>query len=81
MPERILDRHSRKGLLIDTNLLILLIIGSLDRNLISTNARTRAYCPADYELLCAFIQLSKGPILTTPNILTETSNITFASRE
>jgi len=79
MPEDILDRHSRKGLLIDANLLVLLIIGALDRNQISTNNRTREYCPEDYDLLCAFLKLSNGPILTTPNILTETSNIVFAS--
>jgi hypothetical protein len=79
MAEEILDRYSRNGILIDTNLLILLLIGSLDKNAISTHSRTRAYCPADYDLLCTFIKSSKGPMLTTPNILTETSNITFAS--
>jgi hypothetical protein len=61
-------------LLLDTNLLILLVIGLTDSTQIERFKRTRAYTRTDYELLRDFVN-GYGALVTTPNVLTETSNL------
>lgn len=66
--------RNRKGVLIDTNLLVLYLIGLYDPQRIESNKRTRAYTIDDFYLLTNFLQLFKQTITTT-NILTEVSNL------
>lgn len=66
---------SRNGILLDTNLLVLWVIGSVDPAGIETNRRTRSYTHNDFLLLGELLRLRQGPILTTPHILAETSNL------
>jgi len=61
-------------LLLDTNLLILLVIGLTEPAQIERFKRTRAYTRADYELLRGFVNGYRA-LVTTPNVLTETSNL------
>ena len=61
-------------LLIDTNLLLVLIVGSHDRDQVERFKRTRAYTADDYDLLTRFIG-SFGELAVTPNVLTEVSNL------
>lgn len=65
---------------IDTNLLVLLVVGSVDRNLIERHRRTRNFVPEDYDRLVALIDLLDH-VLVTPNTLTETSNLLNSSRD
>ncbi|WP_345241238.1 hypothetical protein [Nibrella saemangeumensis] len=62
------------GVLIDTNLLVLYSVGSYDKKRIEENKRTRAYTPQDFDLLIRFLALF-SKVVTTPNILTEASNL------
>jgi hypothetical protein len=65
----------RKCLLIDTNLLLLLLIGSLDPSLIRREKITanRGFDETDFNQLRDFVgQFQK--LVTTPHILTEVSN-------
>ena len=65
---------ARPGLFIDSSLLVLLIVGSVGRDLIAKHRRLREYTAEDYEILIELL----GPvdrILVTPNTLTETSNL------
>lgn len=64
----------RDKLLLDTNLLVLLVIGLTDPTQIERFKRTRAYTRADYELLRDFVNGYRA-LVTTPNVLTETSNL------
>lgn len=64
----------RGALFIDTNLLLVLLIGALDPNHVERFKRTKAYTRNDYQLLLAFIGEFER-IITTPNILTEVSNL------
>jgi rRNA-processing protein FCF1 len=67
--------HYSRGILVDTNLLLLLVIGSCDRAQIGRFKRTSSlFTDADYDLLLAGIQGFKA-IITTPHILTEVSNM------
>lgn len=66
----------RRGdkLLLDTNLLVLMVIGLTDPMQIERFKRTPAYTRADYELLRDFVNGYRA-LVTTPNVLTETSNL------
>jgi len=67
--------RSRGGtLLIDTNLLVLLLVGALDLEQVEKFRRTRAYTREDYALLASFVA-GYSRMLTTPNVLTEVSNL------
>ncbi len=62
------------GAFIDANLLVLVVIGSVDRDLISKHRRTRRFTPEDYDRLLTMIQEVEH-VFVTPNTLTETSNL------
>lgn len=67
-------KYKNKGLLIDTNLLLVYFVGSYDRNLIGNFKRTITFTIEDFEKLQrAFIFFEK--IVTTPNILTEVNSL------
>ena len=62
------------GYFIDANLLLLLVVGSTDRDLIPKHRRLRRFGREDYDLLIRFIaQVCR--VYVTPNTLTETSNL------
>lgn len=65
---------TRSLLLVDTNLLLLLIVGSADRDQIGRFKRTRMYTAEDFDLLAGYIDQFDG-LLVTPNVLTEVSNL------
>lgn len=69
------EADSRKGVLIDTNILLLLILGSADINQVGRNNRLRKYTPQDLQLVQELIKRSRGPILATPHVLAETDNL------
>ncbi len=74
------QKYRGKGVLVDTNLLLLLLVGSIDPKHLARFKPTanRAFTPSDYELLCWMIgQFPK--IFTTPHVLTEVSN--FSKQE
>jgi len=60
--------------LVDTNLLVLLSVGSSDRSYIETHRRTAQFAPEDFDLLLSVLS-SYNSILVTPNVLSECSNL------
>jgi hypothetical protein len=71
----VFEKYRGKGVLVDTNLLLLLLVGSIDRTLLDKFKPTanRGFTPSDYDLLCWMIDQFPR-ILTTPHVLTEVSN-------
>jgi hypothetical protein len=67
-------RRHRAGILVDTNLLLLLLAGTVDRKLIGSWKRTQAYVDDDYELLSDLLESNRGLVIT-PHIATEVSNL------
>ncbi len=65
---------------IDTNLLILLLVGSVDRTLVEKHKRTRSFVPEDYDYLTGLVD-SLDRVFVTPNTLTETSNLLKRSQD
>ena len=71
---QLINRHCASGLLVDTNLLLLYLIGRTNRNRISKFKRTQAYTIEDFDLLHRFMAEFKT-LITTPHVLTEVSNL------
>ena len=69
-----------EGAFIDTNLLVLLVVGSVDRELVDTHPRTQRFTPEDYDRLSGIIDLLKR-VFVTPNTLTENIQFTQANPE
>jgi rRNA-processing protein FCF1 len=63
------------GLLIDTNLLVLFVVGSVNLNRIENFKRTRKYSRADFKLLLRVIDKFK-PLYTLAHVMAEVSNLT-----
>lgn len=72
--EALVAKYCARGVLVDTNLLLLYCIGSHNRGLIPGFKRTARYTQGDFVILDRFLA-SFSRIITTPNILTEVSNL------
>lgn len=72
--ERLLRRYFPTGILVDTNILLLLFVGTLSKEKIAKFDRTDQFTPTDYDLLVDLLQ-SFRVIATTPNILTEVNSL------
>jgi len=59
---------------LDTNLLVLLVVGETDKKIIAKHRRCKAFDVNDYERLVGLIS-QIDQVLITPNTLTETSNL------
>ena len=70
----LIDKYSPKGVLVDTNVLLLLFMGRFDRKLVGKDNRLSSYVPEDYDILLGLLNKFKTRV-TTPNILTEVSNL------
>lgn len=67
---------ANSNLILDTNLLILLIVGNYDPNFISNCDLTSSYNKDDFQLLKRYLKLQSS-IYITPEILAELSNQSF----
>ena len=65
---------ARKGIFIDANLLVLLVVGATDQALIPKHRRLRRFMVEDYGRLLGLIEQA-GQVFLTPNTLTEASNL------
>lgn len=63
------------GLLVDTNILVLYTVGTVNRSRITNFKRTSNYTPSDYDLLINFLG-GFTKIYTLPHVLAEVSNLT-----
>lgn len=65
-------------LLVDTNLLVLFAVGTVNRQRIQTFKRTSQYTPQDFDLLLRVLGQWKS-VYTVPHVLAEVSNLTDLS--
>jgi hypothetical protein len=70
----LISRYKAKGLLLDTNLLLLYFVGRYDADRIHKFKRTMAFTEDEFLLLATILE-SFDRVITTPNILTEVSNL------
>ena len=70
----LLSKYLQKGILVDTNILLLFFVGLTNPDRISRFKRTQQFIREDYELLIQI--LNRFPkVITTPNILTEVNSM------
>jgi len=74
MLNSMMQKYRRKGILIDTNLLIGLLVGILDPSHLHHCRATKAFTQDDFDLLFRFVGQFQS-VITTPHILTEVSNL------
>ena len=67
-------KSKQKGILIDTNILLLWFVGTVNRERISKFNRTEKFVPEDYDILVKILSYF-NKIVTTPNILTEVNSL------
>lgn len=66
-------RYRDKGVLIDTNLLLVLLVGNVDPRLVGRSCRTEEYTRKDYELIRDLL-VRFNRLITIPQVLAETGN-------
>ena len=72
---RFRETKGKKKLILDTNLLLLLLIGACDKSLLSLCQCTDKYTGEDYDLLLKLLYFFESKIVITPHVLAEFSNI------
>ena len=71
----LIDRHRGDGILVDSNLLVLYLVGKVNRRRITQFKRTRSFRVEDFEILDGILAQFHTK-LTTPGIWAEVSNLT-----
>ncbi|MBU0567851.1 hypothetical protein KJ693_07410 [bacterium] len=74
------QKYKKRGIVVDANLLLVYFLGSFNPQLIPQYKRTKSYTPEDFAILYRLIKYFDR-LLTTPNILTEVSNLSTALGE
>lgn len=72
----LIEKYQRRGVLVDTNLLVLLLVGLTNPARITTFKRTQSYTVEDFGLLQNLIVWFGKPLIATPHLLAEVSNLT-----
>jgi hypothetical protein len=68
-------QHKNKTVILDTNILLVYLVGCVNPQLIKTFPKTNSrYCPDDFKILDDLLR-NFTKFTTTPNILTEVSNL------
>src|SRR3954449_12972083 len=75
--QELLAGYAGKGLLLDANLLLLLVVGIADRKQAAKFKRLSMFAPEDFDLLVQVVA-SFRRLYVTPNVATEVSNLAGA---
>ena len=71
----LIEKHRAKGVLVDTNLLVLFLVGRVNRRRILNFKRTGDFIIEDYDLLVRLI-VWFGKLIATPHVLSQVSDLT-----
>lgn len=71
----LIEKHRSKGVLVDSNLLVLLLVGLVNKRRIPEFKRTQDFTIGDFDTLSALIG-SLGKLVTTPHVLSQVSDLT-----
>ena len=72
----LLRKHRGKGVLVDANLLVLLLVGTVNRRRIGDFKRTQSFTAEDFDLLRKLIAHLGPRMLATPHVLSQVSDLT-----
>lgn len=71
---RLVAKHQSRGILVDSNILLLYFVGQFDRQLIPRFKRTAQFVIEDFDLLRGLLSCFRL-IVTTPHILSEINSL------
>ena len=71
----LIEKHRAKGVLVDTNLLVLFLVGTVNRQRILNFKRTGDFTIEDFDLLVRLIDWF-GKLIATPHVLSQVSDLT-----
>jgi hypothetical protein len=71
----LIEKHRAKGVLVDTNLLVLYLVGTVNKQRILNFKRTGDFAVEDFELLVRLISWF-GKLIATPHVLSQVSDLT-----
>ena len=74
----LIEKHRAKGVLVDTNLLVLFLVGTVNRQRILNFKRTGDFAIEDYDLLVRLVAWF-GRLISTPHVLSQVSDLTDLS--
>jgi hypothetical protein len=72
--DRLVEKHRANGLLIDSNLFLLYLVGNTNELRIPKFDRTQRYTIPEFRLLGRLVAQFRK-VITTPHVLTEVSNL------
>jgi hypothetical protein len=72
----LIEKHRGKGVFVDANLLVLWLVGSINANRVATFKRTRDFNAEDFRILSRLMAYFGGPLVTTPHVLSQVSDLT-----
>ena len=70
----LIEKHRGKGALVDTNLLVLLLVGAVNRQRIPKFKRTQGFSIEDFDLLVRLLE-HFGTLTATPHLLSQASDL------
>jgi len=70
----LMQRYRSRGILVDTNILLLHFVGSFDQSLIARFKRTERFTIQDFDLLEGMLARFDR-VVTTPNVLSEVNSL------
>jgi len=71
----LIEKHRSKGVLVDTNLLVLLLVGLVNNRRIVDFKRTQNFTIEDFDMLSQLIAWF-GKLITTPHVLSQVNDLT-----
>lgn len=77
---KLIVKYKKKGVFVDSEILLVYIVGSKDPRLIKNNGRTANYDENDFNLISEFIEKFDSKI-ASPHILTEVSDLLGESND
>ncbi len=75
----LIEKHRGKGVFADANLFVLLMVGRVNPKRIREFKRTQSFTEDDFRLLTALIGWFGSPVVTTPHVLSQVSDLTDLS--
>lgn len=74
-PLALIEKHRAKGVLVDTNLLVLFLVGLVNKRRVPEFKRTQNFTIEDFDTLSRLITWF-GRLITTPHVLSQFSDLT-----
>lgn len=71
----LIEKHRSKGVLVDTNLLVLLLVGLVNKRRILDFKRTQNFTVEDFDTLSRLTSCF-GKLVATPHVLSQVSDLT-----